>query len=92
MNFQGSNPHLIYLRSYDICVDMEIGDIFFKSSYVRSLYRKVVPFAPKWPNYYSGKLFGRWKKAGSEIRPPNNKLIHIGIRQELLMIFMVSKM
>jgi MoxR-like ATPase len=29
------------------------------------------------------KLFGRWKKAGSEIRPPNNKPIHTEIRQGL---------
>jgi MoxR-like ATPase len=29
------------------------------------------------------KLFGRWKKAGSEIRTPSNKPIHIGIRQGL---------
>ena len=29
------------------------------------------------------KLFGRWKKAGSEIRHPNNKSIHIGIRKGL---------
>jgi MoxR-like ATPase len=29
------------------------------------------------------KLFGRWKKAGSEIRPPNKKPIHIGFRQGL---------
>ena len=29
------------------------------------------------------KLFGRWKKTGSEIRPPNNKPIHIGIEQGL---------
>jgi hypothetical protein len=29
------------------------------------------------------KLFGRWKKAGSEIRPPNNKSNHIEIRQGL---------
>jgi Holliday junction DNA helicase RuvB len=29
------------------------------------------------------KLFGRWKKAGSENRPPSTKPIHIGIRQGL---------
>src|SRR5919106_4723031 len=29
------------------------------------------------------KLFGRWRKAGSEIRPPNNKPIQTEIRQEL---------
>jgi Holliday junction DNA helicase RuvB len=29
------------------------------------------------------KLFGRWKKAGSEIRHPNNKPIHIGIGKGL---------
>jgi Holliday junction DNA helicase RuvB len=29
------------------------------------------------------KLFGRWKKTGSEFRLPNNKPIHIGIRQGL---------
>jgi Holliday junction DNA helicase RuvB len=27
------------------------------------------------------KLFSRWKKAGSEVRHPNNKPIHIGIRK-----------
>jgi Holliday junction DNA helicase RuvB len=77
---------------------MEIGDIFFKSShghqiktrYVRSSHRKgtffdrrIVLLAPKWPSYYSGKLFGRWKKTGSEIRPTNNKPIHIEIEQGL---------
>ena len=29
------------------------------------------------------KLFSRWKKTGSEIRPPNNKPIHMGIKQGL---------
>jgi Holliday junction DNA helicase RuvB len=29
------------------------------------------------------KLFGRWKNARSEIRPPNNKPVHIGTRQGL---------
>ena len=28
-------------------------------------------------------MFGRWKKTGSEIHPPNNKPIHIGIEQRL---------
>jgi Holliday junction DNA helicase RuvB len=37
----------------------------------------------RWPSYYSDKLLGRWKKDGSEIRPPNNKLIHTEIRQGL---------
>jgi hypothetical protein len=76
---------------------MKIGDIFFKrlssdqnkTRYLRPLYRNVtfdrniVLLAPKCPSYYSGKLFGRRKKAGSENRPPNNKPIHIGIRQGL---------
>ena len=77
---------------------MEIGDIFLKSShghqietrYVRSPHRKgtffdrrMVLLAPKWPSYYSGKLFGRWKKTMSEIRHTNNKPIHIEIEQGL---------